>query len=547
MIHYSISSPIPTSQFLLIEINFKADVTGIIKLQMPAWRAGRYQIADYVKNVKNLSLKDSNGLSPKLTKTSKNTWEFKAEGHTKYTLSYDYYASKMDAGGCWVDEQQVYINFVNCCMELPGLGTEEISVGLNLEGYPERVCTLDKKEEYGFKARDFNELADSTFLAANQLTHWTYSEAGTNFNIWIHGAVHFDPEEFKSEFKKFTSSLIQDFGEFPEEEYHFIFQLLPYKHYHGVEHRKGTVITFGPAENLADEKNMEDLLGVSCHELYHAWNVCRIRPEELLPYNFAKETYTKAGWILEGITTYMGDLYLLKSGVYDLDTYLRHFSKVLQRESFIQGFQSQSILDSSFDLWIDGYEAGIPYRKTSIYTHGALIAFSIDLMLLQSGSSLTRVMKEAWEKFGKKHKGYTQTSFWELILNQSKDQEKFNEFYSDYIEGKGNIISFLKKVIRTIGLEIEEKRSSDELRVELGIILEKEKITKIHPDSPTIQDLMLGDQIKSESTKKEIILQVSRINGSSFKLYFPKKEANYFPELTFKKREDTALIDIWSK
>lgn len=123
---------------------------------------------------------------------------------------------------------------------------------------------------------------------------------------------------FLDQFNAFSSKLIHDFGEFPEPEYHFIFQLLPYPHYHGVEHRRGTVITFGPAVNLADPAQMEELLGVSCHELYHAWNVCRIRPKELLPYDFSKEAYTKAGLLLEGVTTYMGDLYLLKSGVYDL-------------------------------------------------------------------------------------------------------------------------------------------------------------------------------------------------------------------------------------
>src|SRR5690606_23960414 len=108
--------------------------------------------------------------------------------------------------------------------------------------------------------------------------------------------------------------------------------------------------------------------------------------------------YQKAGWIIEGITTYMGDIFLLRSGYFSLEEYLETFEKVLNRESLNFGWQNQSILESSFDLWIDGYEAGIPDKKVSIYTHGALIAFCLDAMLLDEKSSLNHVMKILWRK-----------------------------------------------------------------------------------------------------------------------------------------------------
>ncbi|WP_373400761.1 hypothetical protein [Algoriphagus halophilus] len=226
-------------------------------------------------------------------------------------------------------------------------------------------------------------LVDSTLLASNNVQHWTYVSTGSLFHIWIQGTIHFDIKAFLDNFQKFTDTQIKDFGEFPESQYHFIFQLLPYKHYHGVEHQKGTVITLGPAKDLVENLKMEDLLGVSSHELYHAWNVCRIRPKELLPYDFSKETYTQAGWLLEGITTYMGDLYLLKSGVYSLEVFLKQIESTLQREVNNLGWKNQNILESSFDLWLDGYQPGIPDRKVNIYTHGSLICFCLDLLLIE--------------------------------------------------------------------------------------------------------------------------------------------------------------------
>lgn len=307
MIKYQIESHNPVSQFIQITLHIPVRHLSQIRLQLPAWRAGRYHLANYVQNIRNLHVVSPNGKAISASKFTKDLWEFAPDHVGEYQVRYEYYCAKMDAGSCWVDDEQIYLNFVNCCFEVEGRSEERIQVEVN---YPQhfQFCTTLMTENNELVASNFQQLADSSFLASQILTHQSFAIDHVSFHLWFHGEIHFDLADFRMNIQLFTENQIEHFGEFPVEEYHFIYQLLPYAHYHGVEHQRGTVITFGPAESLAERKHMNELMGVSCHELYHAWNVCQIRPTEIMPYDFSKEAYHTAGWMVEGVTTYMGDL-----------------------------------------------------------------------------------------------------------------------------------------------------------------------------------------------------------------------------------------------
>lgn len=548
MIRYQISCSNPTSQFLEIELSFVCDAKEPVFLQLPAWRAGRYQLANFAQNIRGFKVKDAEGRKLPFKKVSKDRWDLFPDQSGELIVSYEYWAGKMDAGSAWVDDQQVYVNFVNCCFEILGKSEEETEVTIQLPNFSQQVSTLIPSGKSQWKARDYQILADSTFLAAKELTHWTYQVEAIQFHIWIHGEVHFDRQLLIDHFKAFCGKLIQDFGEFPEPEYHFIFQLLPYSHYHGVEHRRGTVITFGPADSLKDPGQMEELLGISCHELYHAWNVCRIRPKELLPYDFSKETYTKAGLMLEGITTYMGDLYLLKSGVYDLPTYLKHLQKVLSREAAHQGWKNYNIIESSYDLWLDGYVPGIPDRKVNIYTRGALLALGIDVLLIKEGSSLSNLMKRAWEKFGKPFIGYTWQDFESLIMESFSNSEEINRFFSDFIYGHRDLFPRLKELLSEIGLTLHESFSQDRLLHSWGIRVDAQGfITQIHPEAVAYRILMRQDKIlsKSESQNGTIFeLTLDRL-GRVIEVKIPSTDQLFFPELKLEAIGNSELFERW--
>jgi predicted metalloprotease with PDZ domain len=435
---------------------------------------------------------------------------------------------------------------VNCCFEILGRSEEPVAVQLDLEDYPQRAVTLTQTEASTWMAENYQILADATVLAAKKVEQETYVIGNTRFHAWFHGEIHFDRTRFIDQLQVFSNRMIADFGSFPEPEYHFIFHLLPYPHYHGVEHRRGTVITFGPGSSLAEEEALEELLGISCHELYHAWNVCRIRPKEFLPYDFSKETYTRAGLILEGVTTYFGDLYLLKSGVYNLPTYLRHLEKIIQREAAHYGWKNASIQESSHDLWLDGYVSGIPDRKVNIYSRGALLSLCLDVILLQEGSSLAQVMNEMWENFGLPFKGYEVKDFEKLVSASVSNSEKITHFFDSYVRGKEDLYPVLEDCFSALGIEIKKTLSENTLLHRAGIQLNGDQvIQQIHPDSKAYQYLMVHDQLLDLNLENAIWeVEVLR-KGRKLKFSIEQEAGNYYPLLNLEMGIVTDLRTTW--
>ncbi|MEB2787259.1 M61 family peptidase [Algoriphagus persicinus] len=545
MINYSIASRNPVSQYIQITLCVPVKHLSPVRLQLPAWRSGRYQLANYVQNIRNLKVITPAGDQIPSSKLSKDLWEFIPDHVGEYQVCYEYYCAKMDAGSCWVDDEQIYLNFVNCCFEVEGRADEKIKIEVS---YPQHFqsCTTLPKENNELIASNFQQLADSSFLASSRLTHDSFEVGEVNFHLWFHGNIYFDLAGFKENIKQFTEKQIEAFGEFPEAEYHFIYLLLPYSHYHGVEHQRGTVITFGPAENLKEHEHINELMGVSCHELYHAWNVCQIRPKEILPYDFSTEAYHQAGWMVEGVTTYMGDLFLLKSGYFSIKEYCETFAKLLNRESANYGWQNQSILESSFDLWIDGYVAGIPDKKVSIYTHGALIAFSLDAMLLDENSSLHQVMKILWKRFGKPKIGYELEEVWEVVLSQTDHPIYFNQFYEDYIAGKEDIFPVVEKHLASLGIDLLVKAREDHLAADFGIIqLADGKITKLHPTGEAYEKLMVGDVIKSQELQDQSLnLSINRF-GRDLEVELQKTNTLFFKDYVLLDKKNNPKREAW--
>ena len=282
---YNILQQNPASQFIQISLSLTCQAQETVHLQLPAWRPGRYEIANYAQFIRDFGVfRHTIKLSSK--KLTKDLWEFVAAEEGEHIIQYEFFAGQMDAGGSWSDPDQLYLNFINFAFEVRNRESENITVALQIPEHYQVATALPCLNQFEFLADNFQHLVDSPLIASAALRHFTYQLNNTNFHIWILGEVVFNTLEFLHSFTSFTDRQIQAFGDFPANDYHFLFQLLPYTHYHGVEHQHSTVITFGPASSLANQEKLDRLIGVSSHELYHFWNVCRIRPIELLPYDF---------------------------------------------------------------------------------------------------------------------------------------------------------------------------------------------------------------------------------------------------------------------
>jgi len=542
---YFIKRDNPLSQFIQLDLHLFCQAGETVELQLPAWRPGRYELTNYAQKVRKLKA-EFNKDKLIVHKLTKDLWTFTAKEEGSHHITYEFHASQMDAGGSWSDDEQLYLNFINFIFEVKGRPEERIAVEIVLPSEFKVATALPPSGPNQFIAENFQHLVDSPLFASPSLAHYTYTHGDTVFHLWFQGEVHFDIDDLKGVFQNFTLKQIEAFGDFPATDYHFLIQLLPYKHYHGVEHRYSTVITIGPAEKLIDKEFLEKLIGVSSHELYHFWNVCRIRPEELLPYDFSKEAYIETGVVAEGVTTYMGDLFLLKSGYYTLEQYLKVLENLLDREFENFGWQTQSIVDSSLDLWLDGYKAGIPDKKVSIYNRGAIISLCLDLILLDHGSSLQQVMKEMYSAFGNSHIGYSLYDYKTALSGFLNDPAIMDDFFQKFIYGTADIRILLEQQLNSIGVRLEVVKRDIYLEGDLGIISDETgRITKIHPDSPAIRIIMIGDEIKEfdgmkfsknlASVKQEVEMKIIRYGRSlelNIPLSTPPLYMNYKLELT---------------
>ncbi|SDL75260.1 Predicted metalloprotease, contains C-terminal PDZ domain [Catalinimonas alkaloidigena] len=454
---YRLSCANPHAQSLEIELTLNKLKGTRLVLQLPAWRPGRYELANFAKNVRTFAAFDAQERPLKWEKVAKDRWEIRIGKAKSVTVRYTYYARQMDGGGSWIDETQWYLNFINFALYAEDRLDEPCDVILDVPRHYQVACGMKALSKHHLRAENYYQLVDSPLIASDSLQHFTYEAEGIPFHVWIQGNWTPDWPQMHMAFQLFSEKQIQTFGEFPEPEYHFLIQALPWKFYHGVEHRNSTAIVLGPDYELSQPFLYRELLGVSSHELYHAWNVVRIRPAEMMPYDFARENYFRTGFVAEGVTTYCGDLFLARAGVFSLEEYLMELNKLLQRHFLNYGRLNLSVADSSFDTWLDGYTPGIPHRKGSIYVEGAVAALILDLELrelTQGERSLDDVMRIMWDEFGRVGRGYTVADYQEALERVAG--KKMKEYVDTCLFGTVDLSPRLRRALHTVGLSLHE-------------------------------------------------------------------------------------------
>ncbi|MEO5642712.1 MAG: PDZ domain-containing protein [Bacteroidia bacterium] len=497
---YRISSLHPSSRYIQIEATTDNAGKENIEIQLPSWRPGRYELANFAKNVRNFRAYDSDMRELKTDKITKDRWSIASENSSSVTVRYEYFANELNAGSTFVDDSQLYMNPVNCLVYNPAKIKEECRVELEIPSGWKIACAL-KKEKNVLIARDFDHLADSPFIASNSLKQNHFVLDGIEFNIWFQGQVKPQWGKIISDFFIFIAEQMAMFGSFPAEEYHFLFQVLPQRFYHGVEHTASTVIALGPAYRLMEGETYNDFLGVSCHELFHAWNIKAIRPAEMMPYDFTKENYSRLGYVCEGVTTYYGDYLLFRSGVWKEDEFWPTFNERLDHHFESHARHFQSVSEASFDSWVDGYVPGVPHRKTSIYHEGCLLAFVTDMFIRKNTSnkkSLDNVMRRLWKEFALIGHGYSEADYKRIIEEEAGAD--FSYYWNNYFYKPNSYEPVIAEALNSIGciLEFVESRKPNEHFYGFKVLepAGATKVSEIYYGSPAEkQGLSVGDEI----------------------------------------------------
>ncbi len=547
MIHYTFSTENPSAQYIQISMQFEP-TQEIEKIQLPSWRPGRYELGNFAKNVKGFKVFNENNEALNFRKITKDCWEVETNQASIIRVEYAYYATDLNAGSTFLSEDQLYVNPVNCCTYVEGRENEGIILDLKIpESYA--IAGSLEIEKHTLFAQNFDELADSPFICSNTLQHQSYIVDEVIFNVWFQGEVKVDWEKLIPDFTAFTEKQIEKLGTFPVEEYHFLTQIVPFRAYHGVEHSRSTVLLLGPSYAVFKDA-YKDLLGVSSHELYHTWNVKAIRPIEMYPYDFTKENYSELGLLCEGVTTYMGDLFLYKSGVFELNEYLLELNAQLQKHFDNPARFNYSVAQSSFDTWLDGYVPGAPNRKVSIYTEGCLLSFVFDVFIIKNSNgeySLDDVMKYLYEEFYQKKRGISEQDYQTAIEKYA--MKSVDELFKNYVHGTNDYTSILNISFESVGLKMNsspnDKISQSKLGVKTVLQGNYMVVKAIHPGSPAeFSGLMLEDELVAVNAmdasgnidvwlnyfKKDPIELLIRRKGMFISKKIDFDSSNYYPD-----------------
>jgi predicted metalloprotease with PDZ domain len=460
-IHFKLSSTHRVSHYTEIEMRIENIEADEIILELPSWRPGRYELGNFAKNIRKWKAVNLKNEPLSFRKISKDTWQVSTEGSSSIIIKYDYYCSQPDAGGCFIDEELIYINPVHCFLYVQDRLHESCSIELDLPNNYKIAGSL-KNDNNTLFAEDFHELYDSPFIASATLQYQKYSINETEIYIWFQGNCKPDWERIISDFKAFTLEQFNMMTEFPFSHYHFLVLMLPYKFYHGVEHLSSTVLALGPGQKLMNEELYIDFTGVASHELFHAWNIKTIRPAEMHPYNYKKENYSRLGFVYEGVTTYYGDLFLARCGVYSPEQFFKEITVRVQKHFDNPGRANLSVADSSYDTWLDGYTPGVPGRKTSIYDEGCLTSLMTDLLIRKKTNnerSLDDVVKTLYSDFGRKNIGYTEHDYLSIVSNVAG--ESMADFFLDYVYGTEEYETLLTDLLSDAGCDLKKNPSPE--------------------------------------------------------------------------------------
>ncbi|HEX7418869.1 MAG TPA: PDZ domain-containing protein [Thermoanaerobaculia bacterium] len=396
---YTISWTDPNERHYDIAISFTAPADRP-RLTLPAWRPGRYMIQNYAANVTQWRAAALDGHSLEIQKDGKSSWRVEAKAGERITVTYRYYAGVLDAGSSFLDESEAYFNGTNLFMMVEGLRGEESRLSVAAPSDWRIETQLPAEDANTFVARDYDHLIDSPVIAAPRMTRHSFSESGAVVHLIFIGSENLDTDQLIEPVREIVREQARVFGGLPIREYRFLTHIGG--KWHGVEHEASCSIVAKRSDLLGatiGSPGYDHFLSICSHEFFHLWNVKRIMPAAFAPYDYSRETLTRLLWVMEGVTSYYGELTLARAGLWDESRYLVHLAREIETLENLPGREVLSLSQASFDAWLQNDMHDRANALISFYNKGEVVSALLDLTIRRESrgeKSLDDVMLLLW-------------------------------------------------------------------------------------------------------------------------------------------------------
>lgn len=454
-----------------------------IRLKLPNWMPGYYQLMNYAQLVSNLSVNVGNK-KQLVSQINDNTWQVVLKPNTPFTLNYEVKTDKKFVAKNYADSTHAYCVTVGTFMYIENklylpvevrvkATNNSFKIATGLEVVPNQINT--------FSAPDFDTLYDCPILIGNLEELPSFDIKGIKHRFIGHKLGDFDKVQFINSLQKVIEAGVNVIGDIPYKTYTFI-AIGPGNG--GIEHANNSTISFD-GNSLNSTNGQFRMLNFLAHEYFHHYNVKRIRPFELGPFNYDRGSRTNSLWISEGLTVYYEYLMVKRAGISSKETFLSNFNRNINSVENNPGRLHQSLAQASYNTWSDGpfgTQGKDPKKSISYYEKGPVVGLLLDFAIRQATDnkrSLDDAMREVYFNYYKKlNRGFTESEFQEMCekvagislakefewIYKTKPLEYFPYLSIAGLELKEEVE--VKTGLRKFTLNIQEKLSAKQTEVQ---------------------------------------------------------------------------------
>lgn len=529
-------------------------------LMMPVWQPGSYLIREFERHVQDFSATDDSGRELKWEKMNKNSWRVQTEGAHVWRATYRVYANELSVRTSQLNSDHAFWNNTNLLMYLEGFLKSPSTLQI-LAPQPWKVATglsAVAGQKNTFRAESFDILYDSPVEVSNFKT-LAFDVKGIPHRIVIDGEGNYDADRMRRDVQKIVEAEVELMGgQIPYRDYTFILHLRS-SGGGGLEHLNSTALGYprfgfkpersnrfaSAAPGAAPGRTYQGFLSLVAHEFFHLWNVKRIRPDALGPFDYTNENYTKLLWVAEGITSYYENIILRRAGLISDREFLNATARSFQDLQKIPGRLVMSVEEASFDAWIKYYRQDENFVNSQVdyYDKGAILGLLLDLEIrkLSNGAkSLDDVMRYLYTEFYQKDRNYTPLDFQKAC--ETMAGSSLEDFFSKYVRGRDELN--YNASLAAAGLRLDTTGGGDAKLFEkayLGADLAQQGdrlvVTHVYAGSPAYeQGLNSGDQI--------VALDNRRATKDFFEARLAEKKPGDLAALTVFRFDDLSLIPI---
>jgi predicted metalloprotease with PDZ domain len=462
---YAISFENAVHQEATIKATFTNLKSDEVEITMARSSPGRYALHEFVKNVYNVKVTDVKGNELKATRPNPYAWHVKGHNGT-IIVSYNLFANHGDGTYAQVDETHAHLNIPATFIYVPELSEQEMEVTFNIrEDLNWKIATqLKHQQNNTYYAKDLQYFMDSPVEIAN-FRKRSFQVKDQTINLVLHDDAATDDQldNYFESVKKIVLEQEKVFGELPTYdygEYTFLACYMPNATGDGMEHRNSTMM---PSTRSLALGGIEQNIGTVAHEFFHCWNVERIRPKSIEPFDFQRANMSGELWFAEGFSNYYDALTQCRTGIWSQDYYFRDMALQFNSVWTSPGRQFFNPIEMSYLAPFN--DAAKSIDKTnfenifiSYYTYGEMLGLALDLSLREKNLNLDDFMKLMWQNFGAKQNYYVIEDLHQT-LNGYAGKEFGDAFFNKFIN-KSEMPEF-ERLFKQMGVILKTNNDID--------------------------------------------------------------------------------------